>query len=126
MRLYDQYGNPVGEKDDAHVLSNYKDWKKTAYIVTNVNIKWETTGMSVEDIIDMDKCLFYKVPFALVSKENTFICIVPDTLTISQGGLIMQYLEMTQLLNAIKLLIFNFNMLYIPSDEELNVAKKLS
>lgn len=118
MTLYDKYGKAVGDKEDAHVLSNYRDWRRTSRIVTNVEIRFETTGMSDEDAINMDRCLRLGVNFALVSKDLQFVCVIPNTNTLFQDGVTIHYDKPIQMINAIKLLLFTFNRLYIPFDND--------
>lgn len=100
-------------KNDAHKLSNYNEWKKTAHIITEVEIKFETTGMTNEDAIKMHNCLSENIPFGL-HDENDFVIVFPKEITLKQGETFVTYKTTKQLINAIKLLLFSFNKVYVP------------
>ncbi len=96
---------------DADKQSNYKEWKKTAHIITDVEILVETIGISEEDLHDLNKCLIERDIFFMKGKDACLI-VSPQQLTIKKGDEYFTYKTFKQLLNAVKLMLFNYNKIF--------------
>jgi hypothetical protein len=100
------------EKYEAEAKADYLRWKASQFI-ENVEIKLETTGTTPEDVEKIDLCFQLKRSFALYNMQG-YVLIEPSRLVLIQDGVIMGYKTVKQLQNAIKLLLFSFNKVYVP------------
>jgi hypothetical protein len=105
------YYGGYGESMDADKQSNYHEWKKTAHIITDVEIKIETTGISVEDLHYLNECLIKK-DFFFMGGSDGILLVSPIHLTIKNKHEYFTYKTFKQLVNAVKLMLFNYNKIY--------------
>lgn len=104
------------QSQDAHKQSNYDEWKKTAHIITDVEINLASTGIKMIDVMLMADCMVNDKPFTLYG-ETGFIVVIPEHNSIKQDVMLLKYPGRKQLVNAIKLLLFNFNKVFVPPAE---------
>lgn len=108
MSLYDQYGNPIGQPDDAHVQSNYKQWKEYSRLTMMVDVDLANLGVSDKKIaklvIGISIALKYKIPFALFTTDaKSLVIFIPELLKSKQENTWLTYGDEKFMLNAIKL-----------------------
>jgi hypothetical protein len=100
------------EQYEAEAKADYLRWK-ASQVVENVEINLATTGITPDDAKKIDLCFQLKRSFALYNMQG-FVLIEPSRLVLIQDGVIMGYKTEKQLQNAIKLLLFSFNKVYVP------------
>lgn len=118
MKYYGGYDSSM----DADKQSNYHEWKKTSHIVTNVEINLETTGISIEDLNDLNECLIKKDIFFMSGKDGLVI-VSPEHLTIKQDDAYVTYKTFKQLVSMVKLLLFGYNKIYTIEKVENMIAR---
>lgn len=100
------------EKYEAEAKADYLRWK-ASQCIENVEINLASTGITPEDAEKIDLCFQLKRSFALYNMQG-FVIVEPNRLVLIQDGVIMGYKTEKQLQNAIKLLLFSFNKVYVP------------
>jgi len=119
MIYYDGYIDSM----DADKQSNYHEWKKTYNVIMDIEIKVETTGISVSDLYDLNDCLERKDIFFMSGNEGVLI-VSPLHLTIKDGDEYITYVTFKQLVNSIKLMLFNYNKIYTIEKVEAMIQNK--
>jgi hypothetical protein len=100
------------EQYEAEAKADYLRWK-ASQVVENVEINLATTGITPEDAQKIELCFQLKRSFALYNVRG-YVLIEPSRLVLIQDGVVMGYKTEKQLQNAIKLLLFSFNKVYVP------------
>lgn len=110
------------ESQDAHAQSNYKEWKKSAHIITDVEINLASTGITHEDVVLMADCMEDNKLFCLTGRVG-FVIIIPEHNSIKHQGTFVKYPTRKQLVSSIKLLLFNYNKVYVPTVNQKHITK---
>lgn len=108
---------------DAHKLSNYKEWKETAHVVTDVKIDLASTGIRKKDLDLLVECVVNNVNFCLYGKTG-FVIVLPEFMAVKLNGSLVRYEKPQQFSNALKLLLFNFNRVYVPPKPKIKLVSK--
>lgn len=109
-------------KNDAHKLSNYKQWKRKHNFITSVEIDLSKLGVKQEVM----KVLFegivlsfkHNLIFSLYSVDPQSVVVFnPGNLQGVQKDTIFKYASKEQMINAIKIVLLTHHHIYIHQDE---------
>lgn len=118
-------------KDAAHLQSNYNEWRENTRRLFEVDIDLSLLGVPDYVMLELGSGIAYAMknntPFALFiaskNKIESLVTFIPESNKSNQSGIITEYVNKKQFLNAVKLVCITHHNIYIHEGNDTKLLR---